>query len=247
MYRVRRVIFIVLIALFAVMRSAEPTGAASITGTLVFDPGCTALTVSGGGSVTWDRDTTGEGSELIILVVTDGFGTVLFQASDTRAIGISTTFFGTYDYTTPPALNPITAVLYSPAGEDLPAQTLVTGTGVCDTLPSPSPIPSETPLPSITPSATAPAPEATSDPVYGGPAIPGKFALRTILCDTPVYDAPAGLPVGNNMVFSGQTWYVNTTPVIGGDGQLWTEIFVAGKYNGYIPSRCVEFQLFGNS
>jgi hypothetical protein len=211
--------------------------------------------VSGGGAVNWDRDTTGKGTETIILLVTDGLGTVLLQASDTRQSGISTTFFESYAYTTSPVLNPITATLYSPAGNSLPPQTLVSGIGNCETLPTLTPVPSLTPVATFTPLPTptdipAPTdvpPPATTEASYDGPAIPGQFALRTIVCDTPVYDGPAGLPVGDNVVFSGQTWYVNTTPVIGGDGQLWTEIFVAGIYNGYVPTRCVEFVLFGTN
>ena len=252
MIRVSRLILIMLLTLVIVTQNAQPISAASVTGTLVFTPDCTFLGVSGGGAVNWDRDTTGEGKETIVLLVTDGLGTILFQASDTRAPGISTTFFDTYTYVAAPVLNPITAVLYSPAGEDLPAQTLVTGTGICDTLPTPTPLPSAVPLPTATteiplPTATveAPVPAPTSPSGYGGPAIPGQFVLRTIICDTPVYDGPAGLTVGTNVITTGQTWYVNTSPVLGADGQLWTEIFVAGLHNGYIPSRCVEFQVFG--
>jgi archaellum component FlaF (FlaF/FlaG flagellin family) len=69
--------------------------------------------------------------------------------------------------------------------------------------------------------------------------IPAGFVLHSISCNTPVYDEPAGQPVGANAVTAGQTWYVNPTPVTGGDGGSWSEIFVAGWNNGFIPTSCV--------
>jgi hypothetical protein len=40
-------------------------------------------------------------------------------------------------------------------------------------------------------------------------------------------------------VYAGQTWFVNPASKAGGDGQNYTEIFVGGWKNGYIPSVCV--------
>jgi hypothetical protein len=73
-----------------------------------------------------------------------------------------------------------------------------------------------------------------------GPARPDNFVLKTIGCTVPVYDSPAGKPIGDNKITSGQTWFVNPTPVAGKDGQKWTEIFVGSYLNGYIPTRCVH-------
>jgi len=74
---------------------------------------------------------------------------------------------------------------------------------------------------------------------YAGAPIPDGFVLRTITCDVAVYDQAGGNPVGDNRVTAGQTWYVNPTPVTA-NGQSWTEIFVAGFTNGYVPTSCVQ-------
>jgi len=55
-----------------------------------------------------------------------------------------------------------------------------------------------------------------------------------------IFDQPAGSPVGENKVTTGQHWYVNLTPVKGPDGRNWTEIFVAGPNTGFIPTACVR-------
>jgi hypothetical protein len=75
---------------------------------------------------------------------------------------------------------------------------------------------------------------------YAGPNLPNGFVLKTLTCNVAVYDAPAGKPVGGNAVTNGQTWFVNPTPKTGPDGQSWTEIFVAGYTNGFVPTRCVK-------
>jgi len=78
--------------------------------------------------------------------------------------------------------------------------------------------------------------EETGD---NAPGIPNDFVLMTITCDTPVYDTPAGSPVGETLITTGQTWFVNPTPVEGDDGKQWTEIFAGGFINGFIPTSCV--------
>ena len=74
---------------------------------------------------------------------------------------------------------------------------------------------------------------------FEGAYIPAGFVLRTINCDVAVYDSAGGSPVGSNAITSGQTWFVNATPVKAADGTLWTEIFVSGFNNGFIPTSCV--------
>lgn len=76
--------------------------------------------------------------------------------------------------------------------------------------------------------------------VFQGAPIPSGFVLRTIVCDVPVYNLPGGSPVGDNKITNGQTWYVNPTPVSAADGSSWSEIFVAGFTNGYVPTSCVQ-------
>jgi hypothetical protein len=75
---------------------------------------------------------------------------------------------------------------------------------------------------------------------FSGPGIPGGFVMKTITCDVVVFDAPGGKPVGSNAIKSGQTWYVNPTPKKDAAGKAWTEIFVAGYTNGYVPTSCVH-------
>jgi hypothetical protein len=80
--------------------------------------------------------------------------------------------------------------------------------------------------------------EAVND--VAGPPIPSGFVLKTITCDVAVFDAPGGSPVGSNKIVGGQTWYVNPTPKKDAAGKSWTEVFVAGYTNGYVPTSCVH-------
>ncbi len=73
---------------------------------------------------------------------------------------------------------------------------------------------------------------------FAGAPIPTGFVLRTIVCNTPVYDVPAGNLVDGDAITSGQTWFVNPTPTSAG-GSSWTEVFLAGFNNAWIPSNCV--------
>jgi nucleoid-associated protein YgaU len=78
---------------------------------------------------------------------------------------------------------------------------------------------------------------------FAGPGIPAGFVLRTITCNTAIFDRPAGQAVGSNRVTSGQTWYINSKPSDpDANGRRWTEIFVSGFLNGYIPAECVGGQ-----
>ena len=77
------------------------------------------------------------------------------------------------------------------------------------------------------------------DFIYQAAPVPEGFVLHAITCDTAVYDAPDGQVVGDNRISAGQTWYVNPTPVTGPDGRSWSEIFLAGPSNAYIPGACV--------
>lgn len=70
--------------------------------------------------------------------------------------------------------------------------------------------------------------------------LPAAFTLRTITCDTAVYDAPGGKALATGEALkAGQTWYVNPTPVTAADGSSWTEFFPSGARNAYIPTSCV--------
>jgi hypothetical protein len=76
-------------------------------------------------------------------------------------------------------------------------------------------------------------------PAYRGAPIPGGFVLRTITCDTPVYDTAGGSPLSTGeKVTAGQSWFVSPTPQVVG-ATSWTEIFNAGLLDGFIPTACV--------
>jgi hypothetical protein len=73
---------------------------------------------------------------------------------------------------------------------------------------------------------------------FQGAPIPAGFVLRTITCNTPVYDTAGGKPLSSGeAVTAGQTWFVGTAKAAGKSS--WTEIFNNGYLDGYIPSRCV--------
>lgn len=79
----------------------------------------------------------------------------------------------------------------------------------------------------------------TDAPAFSGRGVPAGFVLRTIICDVAVFDSPGGTPVGSNRIKNGQTWFVNPTTKTAADGESWTEVFVSGSTNGWIPTRCV--------
>ena len=77
-------------------------------------------------------------------------------------------------------------------------------------------------------------------PTEFGPDIPAAFEMRTIICDTPIYDSPAGSLVGSAAVTIGQTFYANPVDAIAADGTHWTQIFDGAWTYPYIPSVCVQ-------
>jgi hypothetical protein len=49
-----------------------------------------------------------------------------------------------------------------------------------------------------------------SGKAFAGPGIPDGFVLRSIVCDTPVYNKPNGVPLGTGEhITAGQTWFFN--------------------------------------
>jgi hypothetical protein len=175
---------------------------------------CTNFTAAGTGPSILDRDNTGSGQERGGILVTDGGGKVLYQLQFQNALG---TYAGglanTTLYISAPEFNPITVTEISLAGNGLPQQVEVIGVGECAGLP------------------TRP---------YQGVPVPANFVQHMLVCDSAVFNQPAGSPVANNIVNAGQTWYMNPVPVAGTDGQDWTEIFVAGPNDGFIPTHCVQ-------
>lgn len=76
-------------------------------------------------------------------------------------------------------------------------------------------------------------------PQFAGPSAPSSFVLRTITCDTPIYQTAGGSPLGTgDLIKAGQTWFINPTPVKV-RGIRWTEIFAGGYSRGFIRTKCV--------
>ena len=126
-------VMIFCISFFSLVYSAS---AGTLNGIVHMTVNCSGVNFSGGGSVTYDRDTNGDNSETISLEARDGDGTVILSISDQRPLGSSATFSPLYTYTTPADHNPITARLISPAGNGLPEQVLLETVGTCAALSS---------------------------------------------------------------------------------------------------------------
>jgi hypothetical protein len=75
---------------------------------------------------------------------------------------------------------------------------------------------------------------------FEGPYIPQGYILRSVICDTPLYDQPGGQPIAGTLITAGQTWYVNPTPVVAG-GTSWTEVFASSYVDGFVPASCVAY------
>lgn len=78
---------------------------------------------------------------------------------------------------------------------------------------------------------------ATGD---SAPPLPSDYVLMNIICDTAVYDTPAGSPVGDGRLLAGQTFYVDPVSVTGSDGNEWTQVFVSSYTNPYIRTSCIN-------
>lgn len=206
-----------LLVLLASFAPVFPTQAMTFTVPASYGITCSGISQSNpSANITWDRDTTGAGTETLRYRVTDGAGTTLFAYDDTRSVGSSANTIA-FGYSATPSYNPIRFLLTSPAGNGFGEQVLVDISGDCAGLPSVT-------VPSVN---------------FAGPGIPSGFVLRTITCDVAVFGQPAGTPVGSNRIKAGQTWYVNPKSVTGSDGEQWTEIFTSSSPNGYIPTKCV--------
>ena len=144
----KRKIILVIIAMLLACTSffaiAIMASAGTINGTVNMTLDCTAIHFSGGGTVTFDRDTNGNNTETINLEARNGAGTIIFSGTQTSTLGTTVPFASNYPYTTAPSFNPITARLFSPAGNGLPEQVILSANGVCAGLPYASPIPTMT-------------------------------------------------------------------------------------------------------
>ena len=176
--------------------------------------GCAGVSITGTYSWTFDRDNSGFGAEVYEFGVLDGRGKLLYYEARFEALGFSAS--GTdisIPYLAAAEYNPLTLIIYSPAGNGLPEQYVAVIAGECEGLPW------------------------AIQPVV--PGYPTSFQQRTILCDVPVYDTPGGTPVGENMLKAGQTWYVNPLPYASPDGRAWAEVYVGGWLRPFVPTACV--------
>jgi hypothetical protein len=206
------VLMFALVAMVVGWMPSEQASAMTLTGYSA-SLGCTSL-YRLAFTMTFDRDNTGTGQEDFYVVITDGKGKVIHAGGGFGPVGMSIPHpAGTLVYNTSlPEFNPLTMKIVSSAGNNLPEQIVYQTTGMCAGLPW----------------ATPP-----------GPTHPAGFEQHDIICDTAVYDAPGGSPVGEDMVYAGQDWHVNPEPEMGPDGQYWTQIFVGGDDLGYVPTGCV--------
>ena len=223
-----RILFITALLLSLLLVWA-PTPASALSGLPVisFSVTCDHFAVTHGDGL-YNRDNSGLGGETITRYIVDGDGNIIFLLQSTSPVGnpifAATTFHG---YLMPPTSNPIHLVVYSNAGNGLLDEVIWDLTGDCPTLPPSNPLP---PVPPTVPNTAS---------AFAGVGIPAGFIMHTISCTTPVYTDPAGVPVGEDRVLAGQTWYVDPAPVEGADGRQWTEIFVGSAINPWIPTECV--------
>lgn len=204
------------IALLLFLWAAAPAAALSGGGIVSYEFGCDSVTITHL-AIFLNRDNTGLGSEVFTLTITDGSGNELENEAENGEIGEAiTSATRQFDYLTPPVSNPIRVRLVSNAGNGFEEQTIwdLVGNSPC--------------LPPVTTTTS-----------FTGAGIPAGFVMHHIACTTPVYTEPAGVPVGNDRVLEGQTWFVDPEPVTGTDGQQWTEIFVGSFINPWIPTACV--------
>lgn len=92
--------------------------------------------------------------------------------------------------------------------------------------------------------ASSPSPSSSPSPIVPiielSPDVPAAYALRVMICDTPLYDSPAGSVIPNTSVVIGQIFSVDPVDAIAADGTHWTQIFVGGWSNPFVPSVCVQ-------
>ncbi len=109
---------------------------AAIRDGLAFSLNCGGV-VSRGGTLVLDRDNTGADREVFVMRATDGAGNVIFAPdSSSFLVGARVTLpTGTFfPWLRPPASNPLTLTIVSPAGNNLAEQLVYTTTFNCPTL-----------------------------------------------------------------------------------------------------------------
>lgn len=132
-----RLSLIVLVAVLWSMSAVVSTQAATNNG-LVLAVDCTGFE-SISGTLTMTRDNTGTGREAFSIAAVDGTGRVVYEPLVNSFVVGGEVNFGQgtfYTWTAPPAANPITLVITSLAGNELPAQNVLSTRGNCTGLPN---------------------------------------------------------------------------------------------------------------
>jgi hypothetical protein len=77
---------------------------------------------------------------------------------------------------------------------------------------------------------------------FEGPPIPAGFVLLTVTCNVAAVQSPGGPVVPNiKPLVPGATWFMSPKPVKDAKGKLWTEVFLGGWNNAYIPAECARW------
>ena len=184
MTSLRRFSLLLLLPLLAVLlMPRQPVEALSVTGTVSL---FCANWVWGEHTTTFDRDTSGLGSETYEVIITDSTATVVFYESYNVTLGDYPSGSAVRDYTTLPAPGLITFVLKSPAGNGFEEQIAYTISDTC-TGDGPTSTPPPTFTPSYTPTLT---PTATFTATPGPSPTPTATATNTpnyVMRSTVVY------------------------------------------------------------
>lgn len=126
--------FILLLSLVALSVFMMPAQAGVNSG-VTFSLGCEGF--SGAGSITLNRDNTGDLREAFIVSATDGVGNIIYEpVEDSFFVGgnVSWDASKVIPWDVAPQFNPLTLRVVSQDGNNLAVQTIVTATGSCGTL-----------------------------------------------------------------------------------------------------------------
>jgi hypothetical protein len=126
--------FILLLSLVMLGIFLSPAQAGVNSG-VVFSLGCEGF--SGSGSITLNRDNTGQLREAFIVSATDGAGNLIYEpVEDSFFVGGSVSWDAgkLIPWDSAPQFNPLTLRVVSQDGNDLDVQTIVTASGSCSAL-----------------------------------------------------------------------------------------------------------------
>lgn len=122
----------------ALLAPALTAHAATWTPGRVMTLTCTQFVATGTSTVTFNRDTTGAGSERLRFEGWDGDGNVLWSETTLPYSSGSTILLGagTWTYQNAATRNPLNYRIVSPAGNGLPEEVLYSTVGSCASLPN---------------------------------------------------------------------------------------------------------------